>query len=108
VGAKDKAFWVLIKDGSMFEKGFWFLIKARWVLEIGFSFFIKDGWVGAKEKWWTLFKLYLCIFEKSQGKHNNLDCKYILGNRFHYLQSFNVKNLMQIENPFACSKHSNL
>jgi hypothetical protein len=28
-------------------------------------------------------KLYFCMFEKSQGKHNSLDCHNVFGNIFH-------------------------
>jgi hypothetical protein len=48
------------------------------------------------------------MFEKLKRKHNNLDFKYFLWNKFHYLQNFNAQNLMQIKNPFAHLKHSNI
>ncbi len=34
--------------------------------------------------------------------------QYSSSNRLHFLQSFNAKNLMQVESSFACLKHSNL
>jgi hypothetical protein len=36
-------------------------------------------------------KLHFCMFEKSQGKYNNLDCHKKIWNVFHYLK-------------FTCSK----
>jgi hypothetical protein len=49
------------------------------------------------------------MFEKSQGKHNNLDCRNIFWNIFHYLEeSLHAQNLTQIKHVFTCSKHSNL
>jgi len=28
-------------------------------------------------------KLHFCMFERSQGKHNSLDCHNFFGNMFH-------------------------
>ncbi len=53
-------------------------------------------------------KLHFCMFERSQKRHNSVDCVYFFGNIFHYLQSLHVQSLTQIKNVFACSKHSNL
>jgi hypothetical protein len=47
-------------------------------------------------------KLHFCMFERSQGKHNNLDCHKCFWNIFHQLQSLHVQNLTQIKNGFAC------
>ncbi len=53
-------------------------------------------------------KLHFCMFERSQGKHNSLDCHKYFWNIFHQLQGLHVQSLTQIKNVFACSKHSNL
>jgi hypothetical protein len=53
-------------------------------------------------------KSYFCMFEKSQRKHNNLDCHNVFWNILHYLQSLHVQNLTQIKFFFTYSKHSNL
>jgi hypothetical protein len=53
-------------------------------------------------------KLYFCMFEKSQRKHNSLDCHNIFWHILHYLQTLDFQNLTQIKNVFTYSKHSNL
>jgi hypothetical protein len=53
-------------------------------------------------------KLHFCMFEKSQLKHNSLDCQKKFENIFHQLQSLRAQSLTQIKNVFACSKDSNL
>ncbi len=53
-------------------------------------------------------KLHFCMFERSQVKHNSLDCHNFVWNIFHYLQSLHSQSLTQIINMFACLKHSNL
>jgi hypothetical protein len=42
-------------------------------------------------------KIIICLVEKSQGEHNKLHCNFFFLSRFHYLQSFNVQNSMQID-----------
>jgi len=52
------------------------------------------------------FKLHFCMFERSQLKHNSLDCDNFFWNISHSLQNLHVQSLTQIKkNP--CSKHSN-
>ncbi len=51
-------------------------------------------------------KLYFCTFERSQVKHNSLDCHKCFGNIFPL--SLHAQSLTQIKNVFACLKHSNL
>ncbi len=53
-------------------------------------------------------KQYFCMFERSQGKHNSLDCHKCFWNIFHWLQSLCAQSLTQIKNVFTCSKHSNI
>ncbi len=38
-------------------------------------------------------KMYFCIFEGSQGKHNRLDFHHVFCNIFHQLQSLYAQNL---------------
>jgi hypothetical protein len=55
-----------------------------------------------------ILKLYFYMFERSQVKHNSLDCHNCFWNIFHYLQILHVQILTQIKKVFACSKHFNL
>jgi hypothetical protein len=41
-------------------------------------------------------KLHLCMFDKSQMKHNSLDCQNVFWNIFHQLQILHAKSLTQI------------
>jgi len=38
---------------------------------------------GATQKSGHSLKLHFCMFERSQGKHNNLNCHNFFGNIFH-------------------------
>ncbi len=42
-------------------------------------------------------KLHFCMFEKSQGNHDSLDCHNFFGNIFHKSQSLHVQSLTQIK-----------
>jgi hypothetical protein len=53
-------------------------------------------------------KLHFCMFEKSQGKYNSLNCHIYFWNIFHQLESLHAQSLRQIKNVFASSNHSNL
>jgi hypothetical protein len=53
-------------------------------------------------------KLHFCLFERSQGNHNNLDYHNVFWNIFYELQSLHVQRLIQIKYVFTCSKHLNL
>jgi hypothetical protein len=46
------------------------------------------------------------MFERSQGKHDSLDCHNVFGNIFHELQGLHAQSWTQIKNVFARSKHS--
>jgi hypothetical protein len=48
------------------------------------------------------FKLYFCMFEKSQRKHNSLDCHNNFWNIFHCLHTCS-----KLGGGITCSKHSN-
>jgi hypothetical protein len=41
-------------------------------------------------------QLHFCMFERSQGKHNSLDCHKKIWNIFHEFQSLHVQSLIQI------------
>jgi hypothetical protein len=47
------------------------------------------------------------MFERSQMKHNSLDCHKKIWNIFDWLQSLHAQSLIEIKNVFACWKHSN-
>jgi 2-iminoacetate synthase ThiH len=53
-------------------------------------------------------KLHFCMFEKSQGRHNSLDCHKKFKNIFHQLENLHAQRLTQIIFSFAFSKHLNL
>ncbi len=40
-------------------------------------------------------KLHFCMFEKSQGRHNSLDCHKFFENIFHQLENVHAQNLTQ-------------
>jgi hypothetical protein len=42
-------------------------------------------------------KLHFCMFKKSQGKHNSLDCHKSFWNIFHLIENFICSNLTQIK-----------
>jgi hypothetical protein len=41
-------------------------------------------------------KLRFCMFEKSQGRHNSLDCHKFFKNIFHQLENLHAQSLTQI------------
>ncbi len=41
-------------------------------------------------------KLHFYMFERSQRKHNSLNCYKVFLNIFHYLQILHAQNLTQI------------
>jgi len=51
-------------------------------------------------------KLYFCMFERSQVKHNSLDYQFFL-EYFPLIASLHFQSLTQIKK-IACSKYSNL
>jgi hypothetical protein len=52
-------------------------------------------------------KLYFCIFESSQGKHNSLNFYKSFGMFFISFVKYTCSKLDIIKNVFAYSKHSN-
>jgi hypothetical protein len=52
-------------------------------------------------------KLHFCMFERSQVKHNSLDCHFLL-EYFPLIAKFTWSKLDINQVFFACSKHSNL
>jgi hypothetical protein len=54
------------------------------------------------------FKLYFCMFERSQVKHNSLDCHNVFWKYFPLIVKFTCSRLTQISFFCVCSKHSNL
>jgi hypothetical protein len=52
-------------------------------------------------------KLHLCMFEKSQGNHNNLDYHIFFLEYFLLIAKFTCSKLDTNQFFFVCSKHSN-
>jgi hypothetical protein len=53
-------------------------------------------------------KLNFCMFERSQVKHNNLDCQKKIGIFFINYKDYMLKSWHKSKKINSCSKHSNL
>jgi hypothetical protein len=53
-------------------------------------------------------KLYFCVFERSQMKHNNFDCHNFFYKYFALIVKFTCSKFDTNQKKIACSKYSNL